>query len=51
MDKQKALELLIQGIHVAQGKGAFNLEESKLLAEAVDVFTEKPKEEKKEKKK
>lgn len=44
MTQEQALGLLIQGITVAQAKGAFNLQEAKLLAEAIEIFTKKPEE-------
>lgn len=42
MDNQKALEVLVQAVQIAQQKGAFNLQEAKIIAEAVEVFIKKP---------
>lgn len=41
MNQQQALEILINGIKVAQKRGAFELEEATLLGEAVRVFIPK----------
>jgi len=41
MDKTKALEILVQGIKVATKRGAYELEEAKILAEAVEQFVTK----------
>lgn len=38
LTQQQALELLVNGVQVAQRKGAFNLEEAELLAKACRVF-------------
>lgn len=44
MTQEQALGVLIQAVQLAQTKGAFNLQEAKMLAEAVDMFTKKPEE-------
>lgn len=51
LDSQKSLQVLINAAQIANTKGAFSLQESKLIAEAVEFFT-KPQvqEDKKEKK-
>lgn len=41
MDPKKALEILIQGVKIANKRGAFEIEESKLIAEAIEAFTVK----------
>lgn len=42
MDTKQALEILIQAVHKANKLGAFELAESKVVAEAVEVFVKKP---------
>lgn len=42
MDTKKALEILVQSVTIANKRGAFELPESKIIAEAVEVFTKKP---------
>lgn len=42
--EQKALNTLISAVQVATKRGAFELSETKLIAEAVDVFTKQPEE-------
>lgn len=42
MKQEQALQILINAAIVAQRKGAFELQEAKLVAEAVEVFTKKP---------
>lgn len=49
MDNQQALQVLVNAVQIANTKGAYTLQESKTIADAVDVFT-KPKEQIKEKK-
>ncbi len=39
MDKNKALAVLVEAVMIAQKRGAFELKEAKILAEAVEVFT------------
>jgi hypothetical protein len=39
MDTKKALETIVQGVMIANKRGAFELAESKVIAEAVEVFT------------
>lgn len=39
MDTQKALNILINAVQVANTKGAFTLQDSKVIAEAVEIFT------------
>lgn len=43
MDSKKALEILIQSAQIAVKRGAFELGETRIIADAVDVFT-KPQE-------
>lgn len=38
LTQQQALELLVSGVHAAQRKGVFSLEEAELLARACRVF-------------
>lgn len=38
MNQQQALEVLINAVRIAQKRGAFELEEAPVLAEAVKVF-------------
>lgn len=42
MNQEQALNVLIQSVNIAQQKGAFNLQEAKIIAEAVEVFIKKP---------
>jgi hypothetical protein len=42
MEQNKALEILVNAVQVAQKRGAFELAEAKLVAEAVEVFVKKP---------
>lgn len=42
MKEQDALNILVQAVHIGQTKGAYNLQEAKLIAEAVEVFVKKP---------
>lgn len=39
LTQEQALSVLIQGARVAQSKGAFTLEDAKVVAEAITVFT------------
>ena len=39
MDQNQALNTLVQAVNLAQQRGAFNLKEAALLANAVQVFT------------
>lgn len=39
LTQEQALSVLIQGARVAQSKGAFTLEDAKVVAEAIAVFT------------
>ena len=41
MDSKKALEILVQSVTIANKRGAFELAESKIIAEAVEVFMKK----------
>lgn len=41
MQQDKALELLVQAVLLAQKRGAFELGEAKILADAVEAFTKK----------
>lgn len=38
-EQQKSLQILINAANVACQKGVFNLQEAKIVAEAVEVFT------------
>ncbi len=38
MNQEQALSVLIQAARVAQSKGAFTLEDAKVIAEAISVF-------------
>lgn len=42
LTQQQALELLVNGVQVAQQKGAYNLNEAELLARACRVFVRQP---------
>ena len=44
MDQNQALNTIVQGINVAQQRGAFNLKEASVLADAVEVFVPPPEE-------
>ena len=39
MDTAQALQTLVSAAQVAQGKGAFSLQEAAVVAEAVGIFT------------
>tara|TARA_R110002020_G_scaffold18560_5_gene64615 strand:+ start:43 stop:228 length:186 start_codon:yes stop_codon:yes gene_type:complete len=39
MDQNQALNTLVQAVNLAQQRGAFNLKEAAVLANAVQVFT------------
>jgi len=39
MDNQKALSILIQAVQLANKAGAFELKDAKVIAEAVEFFT------------
>lgn len=41
MNQQQALEILVNAVKVAQRRGAFELEETPIIAEAVTVFSPK----------
>ena len=41
MNQQQALEVLVNAVRVAQKRGAFELEETPLLLEAINKFTTK----------
>jgi hypothetical protein len=38
LDNQKALQILINAVQMANTKGAFTLQDSKVIAEAVEFF-------------
>ena len=38
LNQQQALNVLIQAVRIAQGKGAFTLEDAELVAKAIKVF-------------
>lgn len=42
MKPNDALEILVKAVAIAQSKGAFNLAEAKIVAEAVEAFSQKP---------
>lgn len=44
MTQEQALGVLIEAVQLAQTKGAFNLQEAKIIAEATELFTKKPEE-------
>ncbi len=44
LDQNQALKLLVQGIELAQQRGAFKLEDSEILARAKRVFVVEDKE-------
>lgn len=48
MDAKQALQILLDSVIAANRRGAFELAESKVIAEAVEVFTKKPEGVKKE---
>jgi hypothetical protein len=39
MTQQEALDVLVQSVRVANKRGAYELEESTIIAEAIKVFT------------
>ena len=39
MNQQQAIQILINSVQLANTKGAFQLAESKVIAEAVELFT------------
>ena len=39
MDTAQALQTLVSAAQVAQGKGAFSLQEAAVVSEAVNIFT------------
>jgi len=49
MNQEQAISVLITGVRIAQGKGAFSLEESAIILDAIKVFS--PKQEIKEEEK
>lgn len=40
-NQETALKILIQGINLAQSRGAFNLSEAELLSKCIKMFTRK----------
>lgn len=42
MNQNQALEVLIKAVAIGQSKGSFTLAEAKIVAEAVEVFSQKP---------
>jgi hypothetical protein len=42
MEQKQAIQVLIQAVNVAQLKGAFNLQDAKMIALAVEAFTTEP---------
>ena len=51
MDKSQALQILVQAAQISVKRGAFELAETPVIAEAVAVFTKKEEEPVKETKK
>jgi hypothetical protein len=49
MKKEQAIEILVQAVHVAQSRGAFQLEEAATLFQAIGALKEEPKPDAKEK--
>ncbi len=41
MEQSKAIEILVQAVLLAQKRGAFELAEAKIVADAVEAFTKK----------
>ena len=41
-NQETALKILIQGINLAQSRGAFNLPEAELLSKCIKMFTQRP---------
>lgn len=41
MNQSQAVNVLIQAARIAQGKGAFSLEDAELVSRAIKVFTPK----------
>lgn len=42
MEQNQALQVLISAVNIAQSKGAFTLQEAKVISDAIEVFTKKP---------
>lgn len=47
MNKDQAIQVLIRSVEVAQEKGAYSLNDAKLILQAIDTLKAIPKEEKK----
>ena len=43
-NQESALKILIQGINLAQSRGAYNLSEAGLLDKCIKMFTKRPEE-------
>ena len=43
-NQETALKILIQGVNLAQSRGAFNLSEAGLLDKCIKMFTRRPEE-------
>ncbi len=41
MEKEQALEVLIQAVNLAQSKGVFLLQEAVIVAKAIEILTPK----------
>ena len=41
-NQETALKILIQGVNLAQSRGAFNLSEAGLLDKCIKMFTKRP---------
>lgn len=41
MDTQKSLNILIQAVQIGQKAGAYTLQDAKVIAEALEVFSKK----------
>jgi hypothetical protein len=38
LTQEQALSVLIQGVRIAQGKGAYSIEDAEIIAKAIKVF-------------
>lgn len=41
LEQTNALKVLVKALDLAAKRGAFNIQESKIIADAIDVFTDK----------
>jgi len=42
LTQEQALSVLIQGVRIAQGKGAYSIEDAEIIAKAIKVFVKQP---------